>query len=111
YSYRTGFRRFALAIKSSCYTRVACRPPARTGNFCPKMNCTGTCTTSSFTSSRSKYNHGLRMMPFEEELQVALHVVGLAGQAILEDYARFEVVPDAPADITTETDRRAQEII
>jgi 3'(2'), 5'-bisphosphate nucleotidase len=51
------------------------------------------------------------MMPFEEELQVALHVVGLAGQAILEDYARFQVVPDAPADITTETDRRAQEII
>ena len=39
------------------------------------------------------------MMPFEEELQVALHVVGLAGQAILEDYARFEVVPDAPAKV------------
>lgn len=50
-------------------------------------------------------------MAYEKELEVALHAADLAGQAILEDYARFEVVPDAPASITTETDRRAQEII
>jgi 3'(2'), 5'-bisphosphate nucleotidase len=50
-------------------------------------------------------------MKYEDELQVALDAVCLAGQAILEDYARFEVVPDAPASITTDTDRRSQEII
>src|SRR5439155_18553186 len=50
-------------------------------------------------------------MPYEDELQVALESVRLAGQAILEDYARLEVIPDAPASITTESDRRSQEII
>src|SRR5438445_13365157 len=50
-------------------------------------------------------------MPYECELRAALDAVRLAGQAILEDYARFEVVPDAPASITTESDRRSQEII
>jgi 3'(2'), 5'-bisphosphate nucleotidase len=50
-------------------------------------------------------------MKYETELQVALDAVRLAGQAILEDYARFEVVPDAPASITTDSDRRSQEII
>jgi 3'(2'), 5'-bisphosphate nucleotidase len=50
-------------------------------------------------------------MPYERELQVALDAVNLAGRAILDDYAQFEVVPDAPADITTQTDHRAQEII
>jgi 3'(2'), 5'-bisphosphate nucleotidase len=50
-------------------------------------------------------------MLYEEELQIAFQAVRLAGEAILEDYARFEVVPDAPASITTETDRRSQEII
>src|SRR5216684_2928431 len=50
-------------------------------------------------------------MSYEHELQVALDAVSLAGQAILEDYARFEVISDAPASISTETDRRSQEII
>ncbi|SRR5216683_5850429 len=50
-------------------------------------------------------------MPYECELRAALDAVRLAGQAILEDYARFEVVPDAPASITTDSDRRSQEII
>jgi 3'(2'), 5'-bisphosphate nucleotidase len=50
-------------------------------------------------------------MSYERELEVALDAVDLAGRAILEDYAQFEVVPDAPASITTQTDRRSQEII
>lgn len=50
-------------------------------------------------------------MRYEDELHVALEAVRRAGQAILEDYARLEVIPDAPASITTETDRRSQEII
>jgi 3'(2'), 5'-bisphosphate nucleotidase len=50
-------------------------------------------------------------MPYETELQIALQAVDLAGRVILEDYAHLEVVPDAPASITTETDRRSQEII
>ncbi|HLJ95514.1 MAG TPA: 3'(2'),5'-bisphosphate nucleotidase CysQ [Gemmataceae bacterium] len=51
------------------------------------------------------------MMPYENELQVALEAVHRAGEAIMADYAHFEVVPDAPASITTATDRRSQEII
>jgi 3'(2'), 5'-bisphosphate nucleotidase len=50
-------------------------------------------------------------MNYQRELEIALDGVNQAGQAILEDYAQFKVVPDAPADITTQTDRRAQEII
>jgi 3'(2'), 5'-bisphosphate nucleotidase len=50
-------------------------------------------------------------MAYEHELEVAFDSVRLAGQAILEDYARLQAVPDAPASITTETDRRSQEII
>jgi 3'(2'), 5'-bisphosphate nucleotidase len=50
-------------------------------------------------------------MPYETELHVALDAVEVAGRAILEDYARIEVVPNAPANITTETDHRSQEII
>jgi len=51
------------------------------------------------------------MSAYEQELEVALQAVRLAGHAILEDYARFEALADAPADITTETDRRSQEVI
>jgi 3'(2'), 5'-bisphosphate nucleotidase len=51
------------------------------------------------------------MMAYEQELEVALKAVRQAGRAILEDYARFEAIADAPADITTETDRCSQEII
>ena len=50
-------------------------------------------------------------MPYGAELEVALDAARLASQVILEDYARFKAVADAQADITTETDRRSQEII
>jgi 3'(2'), 5'-bisphosphate nucleotidase len=48
---------------------------------------------------------------YEHELEIALDAVSLASRAILEDYAGFEVIPDAPASITTASDRRSQEII
>jgi 3'(2'), 5'-bisphosphate nucleotidase len=50
-------------------------------------------------------------MKYENELHVALEAARLAGELILEQYRRFEVVPDAPADISTDADRQAQEII
>ena len=50
-------------------------------------------------------------MSYEREMQAALEAADLAGHAILDRYARFEVVADAPADITTAADRDAQEII
>jgi 3'(2'), 5'-bisphosphate nucleotidase len=50
-------------------------------------------------------------MSYERELQAALDAADLAGRAILDRYAGFEVVADAPADITTAADRDAQEII
>jgi 3'(2'), 5'-bisphosphate nucleotidase len=45
------------------------------------------------------------------ELQAALDAARLASTAILEAYARFQVIPDAPASISTDADRHAQEII
>ena len=48
---------------------------------------------------------------YEPELQAALHAARLAGSALRDAYARFQVVPDAPSDITTDADRRSQEII
>jgi 3'-phosphoadenosine 5'-phosphosulfate (PAPS) 3'-phosphatase len=50
-------------------------------------------------------------MAYEKELQAALEAANRAGGELLELYQRFEVVPDAPADISTDADRRAQEII
>jgi 3'(2'), 5'-bisphosphate nucleotidase len=50
-------------------------------------------------------------MNYERELQAALEAAELVGRAILDRYARFEAVADAPADITTAADREAQEII
>jgi 3'(2'), 5'-bisphosphate nucleotidase len=50
-------------------------------------------------------------MAYDHELQVALEAVASASEVILERYADFEVIPDAPASITTETDRQSQEII
>jgi len=50
-------------------------------------------------------------MAYDRELAVALEAAALASELILEHYARFEVIADAPADISTETDRRSQEII
>lgn len=50
-------------------------------------------------------------MPYECELEAALEALDRAGRAVLEQYARFEVIPDAPASITTAADHEAQEII
>jgi 3'(2'), 5'-bisphosphate nucleotidase len=44
-------------------------------------------------------------------LEAALEAADRAGRAVLEQYARFEVIPDAPANISTAADREAQEII
>jgi 3'(2'), 5'-bisphosphate nucleotidase len=48
---------------------------------------------------------------FDRELQVALDAAADASRLILNHYARFEVIPDAPASITTDTDRASQELI
>jgi 3'(2'), 5'-bisphosphate nucleotidase len=48
---------------------------------------------------------------YDQELQTALEAADLAGRYLLEEYARFQAIPDAPADISTHADRRSQEII
>jgi 3'(2'), 5'-bisphosphate nucleotidase len=50
-------------------------------------------------------------MAYEQELQVALEAANLAGKLILDHYSRFEAIPDAPANISTDTDRQSQAII
>jgi 3'(2'), 5'-bisphosphate nucleotidase len=50
-------------------------------------------------------------MQYDQELQVALDASQAASEALLEAYAKFEVVPNAPASISTDADRQAQEII
>jgi 3'(2'), 5'-bisphosphate nucleotidase len=47
----------------------------------------------------------------ETELQAALDAARRAGAIILDAYERFEAVPDARADISTEADRQSQEAI
>jgi 3'(2'), 5'-bisphosphate nucleotidase len=47
----------------------------------------------------------------ERELEAALDAARRAGELILDHYERFEVIPDARADITTAADREAQEVI
>ena len=54
-------------------------------------------------------NWGLEM--YEQELAVALQAADLAGRALVEEYARFQAIPDAPASISTEADRLSQELI
>jgi len=48
---------------------------------------------------------------YELELEAALAAAHLSGSALRDAYQRFQVIPDAPSDITTEADRRSQEII
>jgi 3'(2'), 5'-bisphosphate nucleotidase len=48
---------------------------------------------------------------YERELEVALEAVALAAKHLVVEYQRFQAIPDAPADITTEADRQAQEIV
>jgi 3'(2'), 5'-bisphosphate nucleotidase len=45
------------------------------------------------------------------ELQTALDAARRAGDLILEHYRRFQAIPDAPASISTDTDRQSQELI
>ncbi len=45
------------------------------------------------------------------ELELALAAAQKASDYLLAEYERFQVIPDAPADISTEADRQSQEII
>lgn len=51
------------------------------------------------------------MPSFQRELDAARAAADLASHAILELYAGFTAIADAPADISTEADKRSQEII
>src|SRR5438067_3425042 len=48
---------------------------------------------------------------YERELEIALAAAALAGRYLVEEYERFQAIPNASADITTHADRQAQEII
>src|SRR5438128_1822985 len=50
-------------------------------------------------------------MPHERELAVALEAAEAAGRLILDHYARFVAIPDAPSSISTDADRESQELI
>lgn len=50
-------------------------------------------------------------MAYEKECEVALEAGRRAGEAILELYADFVPIPDAHQSISTEADRKSQEII
>ncbi|MFM7152308.1 MAG: 3'(2'),5'-bisphosphate nucleotidase CysQ, partial [Gemmataceae bacterium] len=50
-------------------------------------------------------------MAFQSELVVALEAVAAASDHIMKIYRDFKAIPDAKADITTDADRQAQEII
>jgi 3'(2'), 5'-bisphosphate nucleotidase len=48
---------------------------------------------------------------FERELDTALEAARRSGEALRTAYERFQVIPDAPAEISTDADRQSQEII
>jgi 3'(2'), 5'-bisphosphate nucleotidase len=48
---------------------------------------------------------------YKRELAAARAAADLAGAVILEHYARFAAIADAPASISTEADRASQEVI
>jgi 3'(2'), 5'-bisphosphate nucleotidase len=50
-------------------------------------------------------------MPYEAELRAALDAAAQASTVIMDQYARFEAIADAPASITTAADRESQEVI
>jgi 3'(2'), 5'-bisphosphate nucleotidase len=50
-------------------------------------------------------------MAHERELDAALEAAHQAGVALQDLYTAFEQIPDAPAEISTDADRRSQEII
>src|SRR5947207_1226789 len=66
---------------------------------------------NAISHSESDGNSAAGTMSYQRELEAALEAADAAAQAVLEHYARFEVIPDAPASITTDADRQAQEII
>jgi 3'(2'), 5'-bisphosphate nucleotidase len=50
-------------------------------------------------------------MKFNHELQVAMKAVELASERIRHDYVTFVAIPNAPASISTDTDRASQDLI
>src|SRR5437016_5736655 len=48
---------------------------------------------------------------YEQELHIAMQAALSAGRYLLDEYERFEVIPDAPSNISTDADRQSQEII
>jgi 3'(2'), 5'-bisphosphate nucleotidase len=50
-------------------------------------------------------------MTYERELRAALEAAEQASRLIMEHYAAFKVIPDAPADISTDTDKQSQALI
>jgi 3'(2'), 5'-bisphosphate nucleotidase len=50
-------------------------------------------------------------MNYEAELKTALSAAEKAGRVILELYARFKAIPDAPASISTDADKQSQAVI
>lgn len=50
-------------------------------------------------------------MPYDQDLALARHAAHLAATHIRQLYEAFTAIPDARADITTQADRDAQEII
>src|SRR5262245_8313180 len=50
-------------------------------------------------------------MAYEHELSVALEAVHQAARAVMDEYARFQAIANAPADISTEADRLSQDLI
>jgi 3'(2'), 5'-bisphosphate nucleotidase len=51
------------------------------------------------------------MMAYDHELAVALDAVHKAARTILEEYACFQAIANAPADISTDADRLSQNVI
>ena len=48
---------------------------------------------------------------YDAELEIALRAARRASQHLMQEYDAFVVIPDAPANITTDADRQSQEII
>jgi 3'(2'), 5'-bisphosphate nucleotidase len=50
-------------------------------------------------------------MPFDAELRAALDASRLASAQLMQAYAQFQAIANAPANISTDADRQSQEII
>jgi 3'(2'), 5'-bisphosphate nucleotidase len=50
-------------------------------------------------------------MAHDADLAAALDAAGRAGRVILDAYEAFQAIPDAPAEISTDADRAAQDVI